>query len=62
MSPVSESAKMRGMFTISASSGASIGTSMISMRKSDVFSSSSAGSPEQPGSSLDERTPPVPDT
>ncbi len=51
MSPVSASAKMRGMLTISARSGASRGTRTTSMRNRDVSGSSSGSAPEQPGSS-----------
>ena len=46
------SAKMRGMFTISAAAGSASGTFTTSMRKSAVFSSSSGSPPEQPGQLL----------
>ena len=53
------SAKMRGMFTISAAPGFASGTFTTSIRKSAVFSSSGPP-PEQPASSSPGRTRPVP--
>jgi hypothetical protein len=57
-----ESAKMRGVFTMLAVCGAASGTRITSIRKSDVFGSSSGFRDEQPASSAFGRTMLVPET
>ena len=57
-----ESAKMRGEFTTRACCGASTGTLMMSIRKSELVVSFSEAPRAQPVSSEPERTGPVPET
>ena len=54
--------RISGLLTTCADSGCARGTRMTSMRNSSLLGSWSGDSPEQPASSLGERTGAVPDT